>query len=441
MGCWPIATLKKLCYRIALVNSLKAFGVRLSKQPYPITTLNGLKNAIDATPDYQRPPAWNLKQKQLLIDSVLRGFDVPKMYWHRLAKGENFKFAVIDGQQRLRTIWEFCANEFPIAKNADPIDDELIAGKRYSELDIDLMSKFDIYPIDIVIVEEAVQNEDEDEIRDMFLRLQNGTTLKAQEKRNAMPGQLRDFVKDLAKHPFFDSCKFTNSRFTFDHIAAQMVCLEEAGGPANARDSDLNRLYEDNGHFDPNGKLGKKVRRALDYLKRAFPEKTPELERYNAITLYCLASTLLEAYVHQGTEKQLADWFVRFETERRQQNNLSEDQRDPQLIDYLRLTSYSTDAAESIRGRLEVMERLFFLAFPEIELLDTSRIFTPEQRLAIFRKDAGRCQLKITCDGEKLNWGEWHADHIMPHSKGGMTIVSNGQAACPGCNLVKSNKA
>lgn len=413
--------------------------MRLSKQPYPITTLNGLKNAIDPTPDYQRPPAWNTKQKQLLIDSILRGYDVPKMYWHRLPKGSEFKFAVIDGQQRLRTIWEFCADEFALAKDADPVDGEPVGGSKYSDLDFDLRSKFDIYPVDIVIVEEAVQDATEDEVRDMFLRLQNGTTLKAQEKRNAMPGQLRDFIKELAKHPFFQSCRFSNSRFTFDHIASQMVCLEDAGGPTNVRDSDLNRLYAENTVFDVTGKLAKKVRRVLDYLKRAFPEKTPELERYNAITLYCLASTLLEGYVHQGTEAQLAKWFIAFEESRRKQNDLTEDQRDPQLIEYLRLTSYSTDAAESIRGRLELMEKLFFLAYPEIEPLDTSRIFTPEQRLAIFRKDGGHCQLKIACAGSKLSWGEWHADHIVPYSKGGKTIVANGQAACPACNLAKGN--
>lgn len=414
--------------------------MRLSKQPYPITTLNGLKTAIDPTPDYQRPPAWNVRQKQLLIDSILRGYDIPKMYWHRLPKGAGFKFAVIDGQQRLRTIWEFCANEFALAKNTDPVDGEQVAGCRYSDLDFDLRSKFDIYPVDIVIVEEAIQDALDDEVRDMFLRLQNGTTLKAQEKRNAMPGQLRDFVKEIAKHAFFVNCKFSNSRFTFDHIASQMVCLEDAGGPTNVRDSDLNALYAKNTVFDINGKLAKKVRRVLDYLARAFPDKTPELERYNAITLYCLASTLLEGYVHQGTETQLANWFIRFEGERRKQNDLDEDQRDPQLIEYLRLTSYSTDAGESIRGRLEFMEKLFFLAYPEIEPLDTSRIFTPEQRLAIFRKDAGHCQVKFACSGAKLTWGDWHADHIVAHSKGGKTVVANGQAACAACNLAKGSK-
>lgn len=415
--------------------------MKTSKQPYPISTLYGLRHRIDPTPDYQRPPAWTLKQKQLLIDTILRGYDVPKMYWQRLPKGEEFQFAVIDGQQRLRTIWEFCGGEFALARNMDPIDGEEVAGKRYDGLDFELRSHFDIYPIDVVIVEEAVQTDDEDEVRDMFLRLQNGTTLKAQEKRNAMPGQMRDFVKELAGHPFFENCKFSNSRFTFDHIASQMVCLEMAGGATSVRDGDLNRMYADNAKFDPSGKLAKKVRRVLDYLLRAFPEKTPELERYNAITLYCLASTLLESYVHSGTEELLASWFIGFETERRKNEQLEEDDRDPQLVEYRRLTSYSTDGEESIRGRLEFMERRFFLAYPEIELVDTIRSFAPEQRLAIFRKDDGRCQLKIHCDGsERLGWAHWHADHIIPHSRGGKTTVANGQVACAACNLAKSNK-
>ena len=37
----------------------------------------------------------------------------------------------------------------------------------------------------------------------MFLRLQNGITLKAQEKRHAFGGNMRDFVIQISKHPFF----------------------------------------------------------------------------------------------------------------------------------------------------------------------------------------------------------------------------------------------
>jgi hypothetical protein len=52
----------------------------MNKERYPITTLYGLRNKIDPTPDYQPPPAWTRKHKQLLIDTILRGYDIPKMY-------------------------------------------------------------------------------------------------------------------------------------------------------------------------------------------------------------------------------------------------------------------------------------------------------------------------------------------------------------------------
>lgn len=413
--------------------------MRMIKRPLPISTICSWQNRIDPTPDYQRPPAWSKKQKQLLIDSILREYDIPKMYWRAVNRDDGVKYEVIDGQQRLRTIWEYRAGEFALARDIDPINGVNCAGKTYDQLDLDISTIFDAYPVDVVIVDEAVQNDQEDEVRDMFLRLQNGTTLKAQEKRNAMPGQMRAFVKSLAQHPLFESCKFSNKRFTFDHVSAQIVCLEIAGGPASVRDADLNRMYKDNADFDANGKVAKKVQRVLDYLKRAFPAKTPELERYNVITLYCLASTLLEKYVHAGTEQALADWFIAFETERRAQETLDDEDRDPQLIEYRRLTSYSTDAEESIRGRLEFLEKRFFLACPDIPTIDASRMFTAEQRLAIYRRDDGRCQIRTHCEGEKLGWAQWHADHIVPHSKGGKTTVSNGQVACPACNLAKQN--
>lgn len=411
--------------------------MRISKQPYPITTLYGLRDRIDPTPDYQRPPAWTNKQKQLLIDTILRGYDVPKMYWQRLPKGSDFEFAVIDGQQRLRTIWEFCAGEFGLHKDMEPINGFPIAGKKYDDLDFDLRSKFDIYFFDVIVVEEAIQNEKEDEIRDMFLRLQNGTTLKAQEKRNAMPGKMRDFVKSMSEHAFFESCKFSNTRFTYDLVAAQMVCLEIAGGPANVRDGDLNRMYKNNSSFDPSSEIAKRVKRVLDFLLRAFPEKTPELERYNAVSLYCLGSNLLRKYVHSGLEPKLKDWFIKFETARRHEQTLDEDDRDAQLVEYRRITSYSTDGEESIKGRLEFLQKRFFLAHPDIELKDEIRDFSFEQRLAIYRKDDGICQIKTHCDGVKLMWDEWHADHTHPHVKGGKTTVSNGQVSCAACNLAK----
>ena len=169
-----------------------------------------------------------------------------------------------------------------LPKDAEPIEGDAVAGRGYSDLPDELRSRFDVYPLDVVVLEDT----DEDEVREMFLRLQNGTSLKAQEKRNAFPGKMRDFVHDLAQHPFFTKVGFANARFAFDHVAAQMVCLEMHGGPTNVKNADLNRMYERNREFDAKAPIAKSVKRALDIMAEVFPEKTPELERYNVIALY-----------------------------------------------------------------------------------------------------------------------------------------------------------
>lgn len=414
----------------------------MNKRPMAVPTVCRMQQRVDPTPDYQRPPVWSRKQKQLLMDTILRNYDIPKFYWRQVAKRPNgIEYEVIDGQQRLRAIWEFVNGEYALAKDADPINGTPVAGLKYADLPMDILDQFETYSLDVVIVTDAQEDAHEEEVRDMFLRLQNGTTLKAQEKRNAMSGAMGDFIRKIARHPLFENCKFSNSRFTYDHVAAQCVLLELEGGPANVKDSDLNRMYEAHRAFDPNGAIAKKVRKTFDFLLAAFPEKTPELERYNVISLYCMASTLIDGYVSRDLPKPLADWFIGFEAERRANEQLPEDERDLALTEYRRLTSQSTDAEESIRARVELLEKRFFLAVPDIEPIDPTRDFTHEQRLAIYRRDGGICQVRIKCDGAKVGWENWHADHIIAHTNGGKTTVANGQLACVPCNLSKGATA
>jgi hypothetical protein len=191
---------------------------------------------------------------------------------------------VVDGQQRLRAIWEFFDSKFKLPKDAEPIEGEIIAGRGYEDLPDDLRCHFNVYPLDVVVLE----NTDEDEVREMFLRLQNGTSLKAQEKRNAFPGKMRDFVRELAQHPFFQNVGFANARFSFDHVVAPMVLLEMQGGPTNVKNADLNKMYERNREFDSASLVAKAVRRVLGILADIFPQKTPELERYNVIAFTVL---------------------------------------------------------------------------------------------------------------------------------------------------------
>ncbi len=403
-----------------------------NKRPWPLKTVHGIRSRINTNPDFQRPAVWGKSQKQLLIDTILQEYDVPKLYWRKTGSKPD-TYDVVDGQQRLRAIWEFFDSGFKLPKDAEPIDDQIIAGCSYEQLPDELRMRFDVYALDVVVLEDT----DEDEVREMFLRLQNGTSLKAQEKRNAYPGNMREFVRETSTHPFFSKVNFSNSRFTHDHIAAQMVCLELAGGPTNVKDADLNRMYQVQKTFDSKSGEARSVARVLSVLNEVFLEKTPELERFNVITLYCVVAELLKQYVIDDVKPTLQEWFIAFETKRRVEEDKPEDEADPEWITYKTRISHSTDAADSIRWRLDFMLRNLLEEFPDIRLKDNQRAFTHLQRLAIFRRDGGVCHLKLKCDGDKLKWDDWHSDHTIPWTRGGQTTVENGHVACASCNLSK----
>jgi hypothetical protein len=408
--------------------------MEMSKKAWPISSMNGIRESINTNPDYQRPAVWSTAQKQLLVDSILRGYDVPKFYWRQVGK-KPAKFDVVDGQQRIRAICDFCEGKYGLPKDAEAIDGTSIAGLKYQELPFDLRIRWDTYNLDVVVMDEA----DEDETREMFLRLQNGTSLKAQEKRNAMPGKMRDFVRTLASHPIFSVCGFSNSRYVYDQVAAQMILLELSGGPCNVKNADLNRMYLKNEDFDPNGVKGKKIRRVLDFLHSAFPNTTPELERFNMVSLYGLASQLLENYVIKDRFSEISDWFLRFEAYRREQDCLPSDVADNEIVIYHEKISHSTDAVDSLSWRHEFLLRKFLESVPDVELKDDQRLFTYEQRLAIYRRDDGFCKVALKCQGQKCGWDKWSADHIKPWSKGGKTTVKNGQVSCISCNSAKQD--
>src|SRR4051812_39603622 len=64
-------------------------------------------------PEWQREEVWDLPRKQQLIDSVLRGWKLPKFYFVKL---DDEEYEVVDGQQRLSAIYEFFANELPLSE-------------------------------------------------------------------------------------------------------------------------------------------------------------------------------------------------------------------------------------------------------------------------------------------------------------------------------------
>src|SRR5262245_59017784 len=63
------------------------------------------------------------------------------------------------------------------------------------------------------------------------------------------------------------------------------------------------------------------------------------------------------------------------------------------------------------------------------------RLFSARQRWILALVNGGRCAL---C-GERLQNG-CHADHKVPFSRSGQTVLLNGQPLCARCNLRKGSK-
>ncbi len=65
-------------------------------------------------PDWQREEVWDTAKKQKLIDSILRGWKLPKFYFLKTSDNPE-EFEVVDGQQRLATILEFFNNALSLS--------------------------------------------------------------------------------------------------------------------------------------------------------------------------------------------------------------------------------------------------------------------------------------------------------------------------------------
>lgn len=151
---------------------------------------------------YQRQAGqWGYAQKSLLIDSVLRGIPVPGIYLEKKTNEDgSTEFYVIDGCQRLSTLMEYLNGEFVIQRGTPDIDDCRCAGKSYQNLPEQLQSTFNDGSLVLCIIESATQ----EEIVELFKRLNNGKPLTMAQKNKAiMEREMANKIADIAEMPVF----------------------------------------------------------------------------------------------------------------------------------------------------------------------------------------------------------------------------------------------
>src|SRR5277367_1002854 len=88
-----------------------------------VWSLYRMRDRIQIDPLYQRlSDIWTVDKRQLLIDTILNDFDIPKLYLHKfnrpLQKGSrSYDYSIIDGKQRLETMWSFIDGKIALAED------------------------------------------------------------------------------------------------------------------------------------------------------------------------------------------------------------------------------------------------------------------------------------------------------------------------------------
>ena len=168
--------------------------MRSDPEPWFILYLIQFKDQINPNPDYQRPSnRWTEQDEGLLIDSILRGYDIPKIYF-AASSDPSFDYEIVDGQQRIRAIWKYFDDKFPLPSNSKVFDGlGNLSGKIYSQLPIKAQQALGKYTLSVVILSDT----NREELEELFRRLQKGKRITPVEYRNSLSGEIRDFAVDV----------------------------------------------------------------------------------------------------------------------------------------------------------------------------------------------------------------------------------------------------
>lgn len=159
------------------------------------------KRHLIIDPEWQRNYVWDRKRASRLIESFMIGMPVPVIY---LAVNDEDHFEVIDGAQRLTSVFNFFSNKKEYALTGLEILKEL-NGKTFGELTAEEQSRLEDTTLRTF---ELAKNTPKDIVFLVFERLNTGgVALSDMEIRNCLfRGKLNTLIKDLALMPEFVEC-------------------------------------------------------------------------------------------------------------------------------------------------------------------------------------------------------------------------------------------
>ncbi|WP_244319467.1 DUF262 domain-containing protein [Geobacillus subterraneus] len=228
---------------------------------------------------------WDKKRKSLFIHSLLTNCPIPPIY----ATKEARTYHIIDGKQRLTTVFSFIENEFALDEETPAVQETSIKGKRFQDLPDDLQQQLLSFAFDVIRLEEITTAE----LEQLFYRLNQGVPLrKIETTRAILGGQVLRFVEEIANTPFFQEkvnlSKAARKRFVDQEVVLQILMLlhrRDTGFSSKEMEAFVKELKAK----ELQEELKTKIQNVCYYLNEAFPVKKKFLKKLHIPMIFLLA--------------------------------------------------------------------------------------------------------------------------------------------------------
>lgn len=272
-----------------------------------------LNGRLAIKPPFQRRPVWTAKQKCYLIETILLELPIPEIYVQRSVTAEGQEtFAVVDGQQRIRSVLQFIGSETDEEEQEfngfrlERLDDtSQWRGLSLEDLTDEQKKAFFSYEFTV----RYLYTESDDATKEVFRRLNKYLTpLKPQELRNATySGPFARLAEQLADDEYWAENRIITAaairrQADVEFVAELMIgTLHGPQGGAPSSIDEYYSIYEDYDDTFPEQRSATLAfRRTLEIIRELLPD-VRELRWSNKTDFY----TLFVAFSHLLRKKRL----------------------------------------------------------------------------------------------------------------------------------------
>lgn len=260
---------------------------------------------------------WNNLQQSLLIHSILTNFPIPPLYLLKEKCGDENVYSVLDGLQRLSTIFAFIDNEYPLHGSTPPVVVEDVDYDLENLYFNDLSEECQDAILGARLSTFCVEDCTPEEIEELFSRLNSSTPLTTiQKTRTTIGSDLATWAKYMNQMPFFSqsvnlSPNQARREATFETLLQSMLLLDARSEGYDYKSismGDVKKYCESiRGNFTQDKRDG--IEAVFKYLGDAFPVRCKWLKKSNVPTAAVIAQIAMEQGIEPKEFKRFIDAF------------------------------------------------------------------------------------------------------------------------------------